>query len=1345
MPTSNDIAAAIAKTLASPGKGTASASVKSSGAASSSIQASIDKTLAKLQATPGAGQANAVVNQPHHESWWQKALNVVAVPQRVIASAANELGQGINAAFTPGHDPNDPRFHASWGDFVKNIGNYDGKHRGIGVGDIIEQAHPNLNPWVKRGLGLAGDIATDPITYLGGEDQLAKLGRIGTASKIAEAGNAAHETAVLAEAAGHTAEAAAHTARGDRLLADAANVGAKGVAHSSTEGLNAIGAHGGVMFNVPGTGRIARGIRGAVGMAPGELQQLQLISRESGTGRGLSAIAKGLDSVLARGKKIGVVANVLDKIGGEEAKASYRKAIASGDAEHIYAATKGLHAENLKGVAEQQSEQLLGNKLRDVLIPAKKAGIAGEDLSHAAQGSAEAMAKVSAASPEVAARIRPFFDDAVAHLNEVAGREVLKPVENYGPRHLTDQAAQLLGIGEHGGADFARSSGTAAFEKARELKPGAEFLGTKLVSAAEHPLGLTIEQQATDILRKAVEDGKVQGAQKAMLEHGISGDAHMFNPNAYESWPRYVRAMSKRAGGAARESYLRDAGVWADKGHFVPVLEEAKAKLQAAKDLAGSTKADAATKAAAVEEARQAVVKAHEVLNGANVAAEAHIAGAQEAVRQTAEKLQLPVHEAQALRSYADEHFGAPLEVLQHEKTQITQDISTHQTTLTDSYKGLDAAATQYRSALAKQEFLDGEIRRIQGGMEQAASAGPRYQATEAKLTHLEQLREGVSQSITQHTANVHQAIEISRANEERLIELVRTAPGKMDAIDFKEQFLRQQADETYKAAAGYEAQVRAAQVSDTKAAIADGQNAATKVMVLHQIAQGHVAEAEAMLGDVKRLGKMAGTRAQKAETAMNQLEAHIRNLAEQIDKNPKLAERFIETYRGGMHPIGFNGVADPVVIDAMAAGAKAVMPHDVGALLKQYDKMTNLWKAYALATPGFHFRVGFGHMWNNMLAGVEMGGYRRFLSARKAYQEGRLAELSPKEAAAITAWIERGPNWGRQTAYDVDKNLLSTTSLSPFSREFAPLKFNQKMGEKGQELLRGALGYDRLVKGDSIEEAIAQVYKFHFDYSDISQFERNVIRRVIPFYTWTRKTLPLQIEQLIHQPGKFAHFMQLKNEVEAETPAPGFVPNYFLDQMSIRTPFQNGGGNVYVDPHLPFQDLTKFNSLSDIVSNANPIIKVPTELIAGKQFFTGQPFTGKYAAIPGTWQKIPGFTQIAAHLGYAKKGADGSWMMTDRDLYKVENSLPIFGQMRRLLPSETKYQQRAVTSFLSFALGMGIRSNTTADQKNAALQQLFQLQQISKEQKSLGYLQTSADRQKQALAEALSATGQTG
>jgi len=56
------------------------------------------------------------------------------------------------------------------------------------------------------------------------------------------------------------------------------------------------------------------------------------------------------------------------------------------------------------------------------------------------------------------------------------------------------------------------------------------------------------------------------------------------------------------------------------------------------------------------------------------------------------------------------------------------------------------------------------------------------------------------------------------------------------------------------------------------------------------------------------------------------------------------------------------------------------------------------------------------------------------------------------------------------------------------------------------------------------------------FDYSDVSAFEKNYLKRAMPFYTWTRKNIPVQFEHLIKNPQRAEKLAIAKQQFEHET-----------------------------------------------------------------------------------------------------------------------------------------------------------------------------------------------------------------
>lgn len=77
----------------------------------------------------------------------------------------------------------------------------------------------------------------------------------------------------------------------------------------------------------------------------------------------------------------------------------------------------------------------------------------------------------------------------------------------------------------------------------------------------------------------------------------------------------------------------------------------------------------------------------------------------------------------------------------------------------------------------------------------------------------------------------------------------------------------------------------------------------------------------------------------------------------------------------------------------------------------------------------------------------------------------------------------------------------------------------------------------------------------------------------------------------------------------------------------------------------------------------------------------------------------------------------DGEFLMTDKDLYKIEQAQPLLGRIRRLLPSEELYSDRRFTTVLSTIFGFGSFTNGERQQEGELLSREFaQRDAITKE-----------------------------
>lgn len=324
--------------------------------------------------------------------------------------------------------------------------------------------------------------------------------------------------------------------------------------------------------------------------------------------------------------------------------------------------------------------------------------------------------------------------------------------------------------------------------------------------------------------------------------------------------------------------------------------------------------------------------------------------------------------------------------------------------------------------------------------------------------------------------------------------------------------------------------------------------------------------------------------------------------------------------------------------------------------MLKVIDGATNWWKMWSLGVrPSYHTKNAIGNLWNNYLAGVD-DPIRYKDAAVVQYKiannslDGKIYGKPLKEIYEEMA--NRGVIGEGQYSTDIARTIESKLGIkTPISQVFkGALKGNVEAAKEltsrtvGTEnpLLKGGFGIgssiednarialflDQVKKGKSYEEAGKAVQKYLFDYGSLSPFEQNVAKRVMPFYTWSRKNIPLQLEALVTTPEKINKINIFKQNVEAgvEKPSEYDVPDYIKEQMPvyISNPISGKSTAIPLSGVLPFADLNlltnAFNTgnrpespftkgkISSTISTAtgslNPVFKEPIQLLANYDLF---------------------------------------------------------------------------------------------------------------------------------------------
>jgi hypothetical protein len=180
----------------------------------------------------------------------------------------------------------------------------------------------------------------------------------------------------------------------------------------------------------------------------------------------------------------------------------------------------------------------------------------------------------------------------------------------------------------------------------------------------------------------------------------------------------------------------------------------------------------------------------------------------------------------------------------------------------------------------------------------------------------------------------------------------------------------------------------------------------------------------------------------------------------------------------------------------------------------------------------------------------------------------------------------------------------------------FTPIRQGEKLGNTSEDWIRGTHFLGSMLHGSTPAEAKLSTMKYQIDYSDLTQFEKNVMRRIFPWYTFTRRNLPPILEDLASSPGKIAAPVRLATGVRD----PGqFAPQYVGEGASVPIPGAPDGFQRYISSFgLPIED-EGVKLLGSVLKGdaqrtaqvaigmANPLVKAPFELATGRQMYSGR------------------------------------------------------------------------------------------------------------------------------------------
>lgn len=452
-----------------------------------------------------------------------------------------------------------------------------------------------------------------------------------------------------------------------------------------------------------------------------------------------------------------------------------------------------------------------------------------------------------------------------------------------------------------------------------------------------------------------------------------------------------------------------------------------------------------------------------------------------------------------------------------------------------------------------------------------------------------------------------------------------------------------------------------------------------------------------------------------------------------------------------GLHKLGWRTVGDlgdkdyfpPELAGDIEKLLKMIDdPVETEKIGRMVDKATGYWKtAVTIYNPGYYTRNAIGETMSSWFAGVnDPRYYQKAISLVKyARHDGKELEAikshmplanhvaSNSEKGARHAITVRGKKYTYEdvwVAYN-DQGLKTgfiSTERDTVKRVNSVTRANDKVrsgGEWFEDYFRMAHFMHAMEKSNAKDlagaanHAAQEVRKYHFDYTDFTDFEKTTMLRAFPFYKWTRKALPLMSTMLFTKPGKVMVYPKTMNTwSNAVTPGDmveddngympnygnGMVPSWMQDMWAYQIAEDVNGDDTFFNMATPQMDIYKQTAdpLGTVFALLNPLAKLPLQ--------------EAFNSSAGPLKYVPGSNQMDIPLDEEGQG----WDPRDKDsLQNFLRLMPQTNMVNKVWNGSPEDKDNALLErdsfgkvdgmdeqLLSFLSGLGFYENNPARQQ---------------------------------------------
>lgn len=308
----------------------------------------------------------------------------------------------------------------------------------------------------------------------------------------------------------------------------------------------------------------------------------------------------------------------------------------------------------------------------------------------------------------------------------------------------------------------------------------------------------------------------------------------------------------------------------------------------------------------------------------------------------------------------------------------------------------------------------------------------------------------------------------------------------------------------------------------------------------------------------------------------------------------------------------------------------------ETGIFLKTLEFVNNVFKKNKLLSPGFQMRNVAGNMSNMYLAGMPVNDImdysKRALDVMKTGDSTfakattmGLDKLTPREIQLLETYNEFALNGFQQVGnriqdipdYVRDASKKVRGDYNPLKIYDKVIEFNFKMNERQDSIYRmAAFMWAKDNAGKVMEMGFEEPAQFvrHalFDFADLSAVEQDVFKKIIPFYTFTKKNLGFQMRNMMINPNRYNRLAKSFDSMWGMLDlSPEELDAYSVENFWIPIPFKDKDGKYHaIKASLPLGDIGEWVSdpFRRLMASSTPVARAPFEIATNTQAFSGMP-----------------------------------------------------------------------------------------------------------------------------------------